>query len=831
MDVQRFLKELTASQNYQQQIVTVQELPPAEAVYGEVNPPLAPEIKQLLSGRGIEKLYSHQVDAIQAIRDGHHTVIVTGTASGKSLCYLIPALESFLVDNRARALFLYPTKALAQDQLKGLIRLAEGLTEPHPIMGSHPVMGTYDGDTPVNTRKTLRDKGNFILTNPDMLHQGILPKHPSWSGFITNLKYVIIDEIHTYRGVFGSNVANVLRRLQRICRHYGSAPVFIGTSATINNPGQHAESLTGLPMQLVDNDGAPRGGRYFVFWNPPFIDRTKTERRSANSEAAQLMTRLIRERIPTIAFGRARVTTELIYRYVQEQLQQQSPSLAKKIRAYRGGYLPEERREIERQLFEGELLGVTSTNALELGIDIGQLEACLLVGYPGTIASTWQQAGRAGRAQAESVIFYIPHQNPIDQYLAKNPQYFFEHNPESAVIDPDNPHILLGHLRSAAFEAPVTAIDCRSFGPYSPALLELLGEAGELKELGGKWYWRSAGFPAGEVSLRNISDNTFSIVDITNQPPKVIGTLDEVSAYQQIYTEAIYLHDGETYFVKEMNVPQKISYVQKIEVDYYTQSITEIQITTTQKEIEGHFKEAATGFGDIEVMQKPYLFRKIKFGSRDSIGFGKINLEPFVMETKAFWLIPPPKTLHLVKQFGRDPVESMLGIANVLIEVLPFLVMSDSGDIGSVVDLANNGAPSLFVYDKYPGGIGFSHRSFEKVAEILTKARELISSCSCQDGCPSCVGSPLPPSPQLDPDTSGKGRIPDKEGALLILHDLLELEPYIPKVVKQAIQQATPAPVPEAGIPYPPLVRLPEKVEEQLRQKLARAHANAKGNK
>ena len=492
--------------------------------------------------------------------------------------------------------------------------------------------------------------------------------------------------------------------------------------------------------------------------------------------------------------------------------------MAKKIRAYRGGYLPEERREIERQLFEGELLGVTSTNALELGIDIGQLEACLLVGYPGTIASTWQQAGRAGRSQEESIVVYIPHQNPIDQYLVKNPRYFFERNPESAVVDPDNPHLLMGHLRSAAFEAPLTPTDCYEFGAFSPAILELLAEAGEMKQIAGKWYWRSSGFPAAEVSLRNISDNTFSIVDTSTQPAKVIGTLDEASAYQQIYTEAIYMHDGETYFVKEMNVPQKVSYVQKIEVDYFTQSITEVQITTTEKETENSWRKAVIGFGDVEVMIKPYLFRKIKFGSRDSIGFGKINLDPSVMQTKAFWIIPPAGTLHLVKEFGRDPVEGLLGIANVISEVLPFLVMCDTGDIGSMVDLMNNGAPSLFIYDKYPGGIGFAQRSFEKVEEIFTAARELITACNCEAGCPSCVGSPLPPNPQLDPDTTGKGRIPDKEAALVILHDLLELEPYIPSIISKPIATNI---EPAELVSYPPLVRLPDKVEQQLRQKLA----------
>lgn len=813
MDVKRFLNEIKNSQYYQGQIAFVQEIPGREPVYGEVIPALVPEVEGLLAKKGIEKLYSHQAEAINAIRSGEHTVIVTGTASGKSLCYNLPVLESFFKDRRSRALFLYPTKALAQDQLKNLLRLFEGEKES-------PLMGTYDGDTSVNLRKKLRDYGNLILTNPDMLHQGIMPKHPGWSQFFGNLKYVVLDELHTYRGVFGSNVANVIRRLRRICNHYGSSPVFIATSATINNPQAHAEALVGLPMRLIDQDGAPRGKKYFVFWNPPYLDQTKTERKSANSEAVYLMTELIRNRIPTIAFTKTRVVTELIYRYVQDQLQRHSPSLAEKIRAYRGGYLPEERREIERQLFEGELLGVTSTNALELGIDIGQLEACLIVGYPGTIASTWQQAGRVGRAREDSLVIYIPHQNPIDQYLAKHPGYFFGRNPEAAVIDPNNPHILMGHLRCAAFEAPVGGEDCRQFGEYAPALLELLLEGGQLQRTANRFYWRSAGFPATEVNLRNISDNTFSIVDTSTTPGKVIGTLDEASAYQQIFTEAIYLHDGETYFVKEMNVAQKIAYVQKLEVDYFTQSITEVQIRTTSKELESKWRKAATGFGGVEVMLKPYLFRKIKFGSRDSIGFGKINLDPQTMQTNAFWVVPPPSTLHLVKEFGRDPVESLMGIANVLAEVLPFLVMCDSSDIGSVVDLANLGSPALFVYDKYPGGLGFALRSFERVEELFNAARELIAACSCENGCPSCVGSPLPPHPQLDPDSTAKGRIPDKEGALVMLHDLLEMEPYLPKMPDNDWKDIKDEN--RAEVDFPPLVRLPEKIEEQLREKIAK---------
>lgn len=812
MDVQRFLNGLTTARDYQDQIILVKELPGREASYGQVAPPLPEEIQRTLALRGIERLYAHQAAALEIARQGEHLVVVTGTASGKSLCYQLPVLESFYADPQTRALFLYPTKALAQDQLKGWLRLTESLSV-------QPVMGTYDGDTAVSLRKKLRDTGNFILTNPEMLHQGILPKHPAWSKFLANLKFIVIDELHSYRGIFGSNVANVLRRLLRVCRHYGSRPLIIGTSATINNPLQHAEELTACRMRLIDDDGAPRGRKYFVFWNPPYLDSGRTERKSANSEGAQLMTELLKQGIATIAFTKARVVTELIYRYVQDQLERERPSLARKVRAYRGGYLPEERREIERQLFNGELLGVTSTNALELGIDIGRLEACLIIGYPGTIASTWQQAGRVGRSREDSLVFFIPHQNPIDQYLAKHTAYFFEQNPEAAVIDPDNPHILLGHLRSAAFEAPLDAEACAIFGRYAPALLELLDDAGELKQIAGKWHWRTSGFPAGDVSLRNISENTFSIVDTSTTPHQVIGTLDELSAYQQIYSGAIYLHDGETYFVKEMNVTQKVSYVEKVDLDYYTQSITEVQITVTGVDLEQGWRKAGTGFGGVEVMTKPYLFRKIKFGSRDSIGFGKIDLNPQTMITNACWVIPPPSTLRLAREMGREPVEALLGIANVLTEVMPFWVMCDGGDIGSVVDLANHGAPSLFIYDKYPGGVGFAHRSFERVEAILTAARELIAACPCQSGCPSCVGSPLPPNPQLDPDTSPKGRIPDKEGALVVLHDLLELEPYLPKLgVENGVLNSE---TQENGaVAYPPLVRLPEKIEQQLRQKL-----------
>ena len=814
MNVQEFLKYITSDPDYHGQIVHHQTYPARPAEFGQVNPTLPEALGRVLLNLGVKGLYTHQAAAIDLVRQGKNIVVVTATASGKTLCYNLPVLETYLKDLQSTALYLYPTKALAQDQLKGLVRLSGNL-EPEPLAG------TYDGDTSDTARKRLRDRGQMILTNPDMLHQGILPRHAAWGRFFGNLRYVIIDEVHTYRGVFGSNVANVLRRLRRICAHYGSDPIFICTSATIANPKEHTEALLGTDVELIDNNGAPRGERHVVLWNPPFIDQAKSERRSTNSEATWLMSRLISQRIPTITFGRARVVAELIYRYVTEELERTHPSLTKKVRPYRGGYLPAERREIERQLFAGELLGVTSTNALELGIDIGSLEACLVTGYPGTIASFWQQAGRAGRGAEPSLTVFIGQNAPIDQYLLQHEEYLFEKSPEAAVVDPDNPHILLGHLRTAIYEKPLTAKDEAIFGEYAGAIRELLQDAGEVTVVNGSGYWRGKGFPAAQVSLRNTSENTYTIID-ESDGNKSIGTTDELSAWQQLYEQAIYLHDGETYFVRELNLDERIAYVHKINADYYTQSISELQVTVTEKEEEQQWRRAFTYSGPAELMFKPYLFRKIKFGSKDSLGFGSIDLPPSNMETYAFWLCPPMETLRRVKDFGRDSIEGLLGIANVLTEVLPFFVMSDASDVGSVVDQRNADLPSVLVYDKYPGGVGFAQRAFERVEELIQAALELIAACPCWEGCPSCVGSPIPPFSQLDPENAGKGKIPDKEGALVILHDLLELEPYIPKQhgpIGEGQMQIDS--VAAAGEPLKvPEKRLPDRMEIKVRRQL-----------
>jgi DEAD/DEAH box helicase domain-containing protein len=814
MTISGLIDELTHGTHYRDQVVRIERLPAREAKFADPRDPLNPVLGEALKTLGIDQLYTHQVAAIDHIRSGEHVVVVTSTASGKTMCYNVPVLETLLSDPTGRALYLFPTKALAQDQLRGLLRYRDAAPDL-PL-----VAGTYDGDTPQATRRKLRDEGNVILTNPDMLHQGIVPNHTRWGDFFTNLRYVVIDEIHAYRGIFGSNVANVIRRLKRICAHYDAHPQFICCSATISNPQDLAEKMTGVSLNLVggEEDGSPKGPRSFVLWNPPFLDDSMIERRSANSDARDLMVELIRRRFPTIAFVRTRSGAELLYRYCQEGLTHNSPALARKIRAYRSGYLPEERRQIEKALFDGELLGVTSTSALELGIDVGALSASLMVGYPGTISSTWQQAGRAGRGTEESLAVLIAHNTPIDQYLMHHPEYFFGESPEHAVIDPDNPYIILGHLRCAARELPISVEDEGIFGQYAPAVLDILQESGHIRPINGKWYWTGGGYPASDVSLRNINDNTYTIVDTTNEN-QVIGSIDEIGAFTQTHTEAVYLHDAETYFVDNLDLEQRVAYVRKADVDYYTQAISETNIRVDEEESQKSWHKSKIHFGDVTVTTTVIMFRKIKFGSRDSIGFGNLKLPPQDLETNALWLVPELDTLKTVKSFGRVPVEGMLAIANVIAEVIPLFSMCDVVDIGATVDSSNTGVPTIFVYDKYPGGLGFAQKVFEIIEPVVEGCWVLIDSCECEDGCPSCVGSPIPVYAQQGADTEIKGRIPDKEAALVILHDLLGKDPYIPKPVTR------PVAVTSEGIdPGPPPPReikpLPEAVEIRIRKRV-----------
>jgi DEAD/DEAH box helicase domain-containing protein len=803
VDVEKFLKKVRVDDFYSDQITHTHTIKARKGRFGELKVPLPAVLTEVLKRTGIEKLYTHQVAAVDSLRNGRDTVIVTSTASGKTLCYNIPVLESLIEEPESRALYLFPTKALAQDQLRVINRYG----------GENGIAfhaGTYDGDTPGALRRKLRDEAQVLLTNPDMLHSGILPNHAKWASFFTRLKFVVIDEIHSYRGTFGSHVANVIGRLKRICAHYGATPVFAASSATIANPGEHSSRLIGSKVQVVKKDGSARGRKHFLMWNPPTIDDAGMERRSPNSEAADLVSRLVLDDVQTIAFVRARVVSEVITRYTREKLGEHRASMKDSVHPYRGGYLPEERREIERRLFEGDLKAVISTNALELGIDVGALHASVIVGYPGSIASTWQQAGRAGRGEEDSLVFFLPHNSPLDQYLVRHPEYFFGRSPENAIIDPSNPHVLLGQMRAAAFELPLGVKEVEAMGEYAPAIADLLEDEMDLNFVKGRWYWRGHGYPSANVNLRNISSNIYTIID-ESAGNIVIGTIDEASAFQQVHSQAVYLHEAETYFVRELDIEKKIAFIEKTNIDYYTQSITETQVKVDKEEKNGIWRLCKKAFGDVSVTDLTFMFRKIKFGSRDSIGYGKVDLPPQILETAGTWLTPPVGVLEAVRKCGRVPGEGLLGLSNVLREVVPLFVMCDPLDIGTTVNSRSTDSPSVYIYDKYPGGLGFALKVYEIFEDIMVAAHELITTCGCKRGCPSCVGSPIPPFTQLDPDTGAKGMIPDKEAALVVLHLLLQIEPY------------EPAPVEEGGgeeIKRPEGKSLPPELAGKLRKSL-----------
>ena len=800
------LEGLQTQRFFSDQIVHVQTLPPRPARYGEVPGGLHPYVWARLDQSGISSLYSHQAEAIGQLRLGKDVVIVTGTASGKTLCYNIPTVEALLLDPLATTLCLYPTKALTQDQLRAIEQFR------CPEQGLDFIAGPYDGDTPQNMRTKLRDTGSVLLTNPDMLHQGILPHHARWNRFFSHLRYVVIDEIHAYRGVFGSNLACVLRRLARICGHYGTHPQFICCSATIANPGEHAGRITGREMALVQDDGSPRGPKRFVLWNPPPLTppagglespphhgaggpphqgtggppqdggtlatdpssrwRLGGDRRSPLGEAKHLMASLVEAGVQTIAFVRTRLSAELLFRDVREALQPVSPRLAASVHAYRGGYLAKERREIERRLADREIMGVASTNALELGIDIGSLDACIIVGYPGTVASLWQQAGRAGRGAKEALIFLVGQNAPIDQYLMAHSDYVFSKSPEQAVVDPDNPHVVLGHLKCACRELPLADEAVELFGPYADVVLELLEEERFVGHIQGNWYWTSSEYPAATVNLRNISGPVYTIQD-ESEGERVIGTLDESSALSQLHDHAVYIHAGETYFVNRLDIGQKIAFVERRDLDYYTQSIQSSQIRIDETEDNWEWRGAALGFGDVTVTTAIPMFKKVRFESRDSLGFEQLELPPQELETVAMWLAPP---VELARELMRRRIvvgEAIVGIANVLVEVAPLYVMCDVQDIGVTVDAGCLGCDALFLHDRYPGGMGYAHRCLEQIEQMLTTAYKVVSECGCSDGCPSCVGSAVPAFAMTDLDSAVRGRIPDKRGALELLGGLL----------------------------------------------------------
>jgi DEAD/DEAH box helicase domain-containing protein len=742
--------------------------------------PLAAPIERLLTSRGIEQLYCHQVAALEAARAGRDLVVVTGTASGKTLCYNLPILESALATG-ARALYLFPTKALAQDQLKGLLELVAG--DPELSQAIRP--GVYDGDTPTAQRRRIRGEANLVLSNPDMLHASVLPYHPKWAAFFADLRYIVIDEIHTYRGILGAHVSAVLRRLMRICEHYGSHPVFLAASATIANPGELASRLIGRDVDVIDDDGSPRGRKYFALWNPTPLGNDSLARRSANDDAVTWLVEAVEAGGQALAFTRTRQATELIHRYSREQLVADHSPLADKIRAYRGGYLPNERRQIEQDLFSGNLRGVAATNALELGIDIGTLDVALLVNYPGTIASSWQQAGRSGRRHDESLAVLLAGNDPVDQYLLRHPGYFFAQSPEHAVVDPNNPYVLAKHLPAAAFELPLRtegeSSDLERFGPLAAPLAGVLRDQGTIVDVKQQYYFAGGQNPAVGVSLRHMSDNTFSIVErngataaATDQ--KVIANVDAISAPELVYPEAIYLHNGETYLVRELDLLGKIAYVERRETDYYTQAVLESNVRITgERDTSTAVQQATLAYGDADVAWQTVAFKKIKFATRENIGLGPVNIPAQNLQTTALWLAPDDTVRQEMKAAGLRASEGVVGIRNLAMVALPLVAMCDSRDLGGVVDSQNLGRTTMILYDRYPGGLGYCERGFAQIQKVLAICLEMVRDCPCEDGCPSCVGLPnLRPAIHSDPDLTRGHPMPNKLATIRLLELLCE---------------------------------------------------------
>jgi DEAD/DEAH box helicase domain-containing protein len=683
-----------------------------------------------LRDKGIDGLYTHQASSYEAVMQGKHIVAVTPTASGKTMCYNLPVLQGVLNDHSARALYLFPTKALAQDQVAELHEMVKGI-------GADIKSNTYDGDTPPSVRQAIRNAGHIVVTNPDMLHSAILPHHTKWVKLFENLKYVVIDEVHTYRGVFGSHVANVIRRLKRICSFYGSTPQFICASATIENPLEHAERLIGEEAILIDNNGAPAGEKHFVFYNPPVVNEQLGIRKSSVLETRKLAGHLLRNGIQTIVFARSRVRMELLLTYLQDLVKHELGT--KSIRGYRGGYLPKLRREIERGLRSGEIRGVVSTNALELGIDIGQLQACVLNGYPGTIASTWQQSGRAGRRQESSITFLVASSNPLDQYIIQNPRYFFERPPERALIHPDNLIILVDHIKCAAYELPFE--NGEPFGgEILIEILEFLTEQQILHHANNRWHWMDQSFPAHDISLRSAAQENFVIIDITSNEHRVLGEVDRFSAPTMIHEEAIYIHEGTQFQVEKLDYEEKKAYVREVNVDYYTDASMAIQLKVLHVLLEEESNGLLRQYGDVTINAIPTIFKKIRLRTHENIGSGPIRLPEEELHTSAYWF-----TFNEEISAGKSQNDlqfALLGIANVLVHIAPLYLMCDPYDIRVVpqVKAVHNQKPTLFFYDRYPGGVGLSERLYEVHDTLLEQAQQLIRHCTCQSGCPACVG-------------------------------------------------------------------------------------------
>ena len=753
-------------------VTAVRRLPPAAATYADFPAGFDPRLREALASRGVAAPYVHQAAAIEHALARRNVVVITPTASGKTLCYNGPVLHSILEDGSSRALYLFPTKALAQDQLAELQTLCEIIDRQS---GTPIGVFTYDGDTPQDARRTIRSRAHVVLSNPDMVHAGILPHHPRWAKLFENLRYVVIDELHAYRGVFGSHLCNVIRRLRRICHHYGSDPVFLCSSATIANPRELAERLTEQPFELVEKSGAPRGEKFFVFVNPPVVNHQLGIRRSYLSETRRIASEFLKRNLQLIVFAQSRLSTEILTTYLKDDFEA-TPGAAERIRGYRGGYLPNRRREIEKGLREGTVRAVVSTNALELGIDIGALDVAVMAGYPGTIAATWQRAGRAGRRASRSAAVMVASSAPIDQFVARHPSFFFDASPEHALINPDNLHILVDHVKCAAFELPFTTSE--QYGCHDvQEVLRVLSENGLVHLTGADWQWTSESYPADAVSLRSISSDNFVVVD-TTRGADVIGETSFTSGPATLHEKAIYLLEGALYQVERLDFDGRKAYVRAIDCDYYTDAITYTKVTVLEtftmagSEIRdpGSERESVSppdprsripdpgvhAHGEVHVSSRVVGFKKIKFYTNENVGSGELDLPEQQLHTSAYWLTVPQTIMAALPYAADDRRDGVVGLSFAMRQVAQLLLMCDRNDIGISIgsgsqaddtDLTRTGHPAtipdepcVFVYDNYPGGIGFSEPLFAMRRELLTRTRDLIASCECEHGCPTCVG-------------------------------------------------------------------------------------------
>ncbi len=758
MDSRVVLDGIRGLEGYSGQMVHIEHIPPREAVYGRLDSPLPAPLQECLTQRGLAGLYSHQAEAINHARSGKNVIVATASASGKTLCYNIAVMEALLENRRHRAMYLFPTKALAQDQLTTLDRLFGRLLEPNAF-------ATFDGDTPYSERGEIRREARIILTNPDMLHLGIMPNHRTWSTFFRHLKYVIVDEAHNYRGVFGSHVALVLRRLRRLCRLYGSSPQFILSTATIANPGEHAAALTGLPFEVVDRDGSPHGAKDFVFWNPPLVDEARSARRSANSEATSLFTHLVEKRIRTLAFARTRRLTELIYMYSKKRLAETAPDLAERIKPYRAGYLAEERRKIERQLFGGDLWGVVATNALELGIDSGGLEATIITGYPGSIASTWQQAGRSGRTSEDSLSFLLALNNPLDQYLMRHPDFFFKSHFESALVNPANPHILDAHLLCAAWEWPLSQADEDIFDPSMIWERELLENQGRLVKRRERWFLSpSVSAPASAVNIRSGSSQNYNVVDASTGA--LLETVESSVAFFQVHPGAIYLHQGEAYLVKKLDLINRVAYTEPVEANYYTHTkeLEDVRILKVLRE--KAYGGIKVYLGELEVTNQVVGYKRKAQFTDEVLGEEPLDLPPQSFQTVGLWFDLPPGAEQKLGELNLDFAGGIHATEHAAIGILPLFALCDRNDIGGLSTPLHpdTGQAEIFIYDGHPGGIGIAEKGFDIIGDLWQATRRAVAECPCEAGCPSCIQSPK----------CGNNNKPlDKQAASVLLDGLL----------------------------------------------------------